>query len=84
MFIFDMVSTDKISNLQKLEKHYILKYNANLNTQIPGRTVKQYYQDNYETRKQQMRNYNYNNKTKCKELMKQNYMKKRKLITNEK
>ena len=78
MFVFDMVSTDSLVKLQKLEKQYIIKYNANLNIQIPGRTIKQYYLDHHEKRKAQMIEYYNNHKVKCKECMRQNYLKRKK------
>ena len=50
MLVFDVSSSDSNSKIQKLENN-IENYGANLNIHVPGRTVKQYYQDNLEKRK---------------------------------
>ena len=79
MLVFEVSTINSKRKLQNLEKQYIENHNATLNIQIPGRTVQQYYQDNLEKRKQQMKTYYYNNKTKCRDLMKKNYKKRQEL-----
>ena len=79
MLVFDVVCSDSLEKLQRLEKHYIENYQANLNIHVPGRTIKQYYQDNIEKRKQQMKTYYYENRTKCRELMRKNHLKRQEL-----
>ena len=79
LLVFDVSGCDSVSKLQRLEKQYIEDYKANLNIHVPGRTTKQYYLDHHDKRKQQMRQYYNTNTEKCKELMKRNYDKKRKV-----
>jgi len=45
--LFTFKPTDVI-NLREIEKEYIIKYNANLNTQVPNRTPEQYRIDKYD------------------------------------
>jgi hypothetical protein len=77
MLVFDVSSSDSASKLQKLEKQYIENYGCNLNIHVPGRTIKQYYEDNHDKRKHEMKQYYYNNREKCRDLMKQNYLKRK-------
>ena len=45
--LFTFKPTDVI-NLREIEKEYIIKYNANLNTQVPNRSPEQYRKDKYD------------------------------------
>ncbi len=64
-----------VEELHKKERHYMELLGANLNKFIPGRTVKEYFEDNKEKIKEQREKYEEENKEKIKLRHKEYYAK---------
>lgn len=85
---FEMIIVEKYSCNSKLEaeikeRYFIEELKATLNSYIPTRTIKEYYQDNQDKKKEKDKEYYKNNKEKIKEYRKE-YNKNNKEIIKEK
>lgn len=67
MEIIEEVKVNNKNELQKLERKYMEELNCTLNCVIPTRTIKEWYEDNKEKRKEYFKVYRQNNKEKINE-----------------
>ena len=67
MVLVEEVSCENKNQLHKIEREYIEKLGATLNSSIPNRTGKEYKEDNKEKIKEKNKEYNEKNKEKIKE-----------------
>jgi len=73
MVIIEEYPCNNKKEVLERERYFIKELKASLNTEIPGRTVKEYYQDNKEKIKENRKDYYQDNKEKIKENRKDYY-----------
>ncbi len=73
MEVLDEIYCD-LQEAKKLERYYTELLGASLNTEVPGRTVKEYYQDNKEKSNELSKEWRINNREKAQQRDRERYI----------